>query len=128
MTKTELRCAREEAAERLAEIGVADSEEIDWWLAWADRRRATVCDRLAAGLRELWQLAEFQENVATTNEDRSSAYNARAVGRAIRAIARRTRVSLRVDADAQPGRRAPHGQPPEGGRNEADRGNRKPRQ
>lgn len=89
---SEKRCAREEAAERLAELGFADSAEIDWWLDWADRRRDSVRDKLVEGLRGILRAAEFDEGVAGHSEDRVAAGNARGIGRLVRATLRRARI------------------------------------
>jgi len=89
MTDAERLCAREEAAERLAELGFSDPAEIDWWLAWADRRRDDVRAKLADGLRDVLRAAEHHEGIAGHFEDRLSAQNAREIGRAARAALRR---------------------------------------
>lgn len=89
MTDAERLCARAEAAERLAELGFADPEEIGWWLAWADRRRDDVRGKLADGLRDVLRAAERHEGIAGHFEDRLSAQHAREIGRAARAALRR---------------------------------------
>jgi len=92
MTDAERLCAREEAAERLAELGFSEPTEIDWWLDWADRRRDDVRDKLVDGLREILRHAEFQEGVAGHSEDRAAARNAVTAGKLVRATLRRARI------------------------------------
>lgn len=92
MTPREKACAREEAAERLAELGFAEPTEIDWWLDWADRRRDGVRDKLVAGLREILRAADVQEAVAGHSEDRTGISHAKEIGRLVRATLRRARI------------------------------------
>lgn len=92
MTPSEKRCAREEAAERLAELGFAEPAEIDWWLDWADRRRDGVRDKLVEGLREIHRVAARQEAVAGYSEDRAAISNGREIGKLVGATLRRARI------------------------------------
>lgn len=92
MTPGEKRCAREEAAERLAELGFAEATEIDWWLDWADRRRDGVRDKLVEGLRAILRAAAVQEGVSGHIEDRAGIRHAQEIGRLVRATLRRARI------------------------------------
>jgi hypothetical protein len=92
-------CAREEAAERLASYGVAEPEEIDWWLAWAIRRRENVRDRLVDGLREVFSLARGHAKVAVA---RQTAQNAGEIGAHIARTLRRVAIPLEGSEDGRP--------------------------
>jgi hypothetical protein len=92
MTPSEKRCAREEAAERLAELGFAEPAEIDWWLDWADRRRDGVREKLVEGLRAIRSSTEAQKAVAEQCKDRLAAGHADEIRTLVGATLRRARI------------------------------------